>query len=84
MNQLATTVALVAFARSGESKDPAARVRWNAMTASTSPAALAVNLAMAVSERGVLQVGVDLFDDRVPAVGRMGSHGVRAERARSW
>ena len=45
---------------------PAARVRLNAITASTSQALLARNLPEAVGKGAVLQVGVALFDDRVP------------------
>ena len=40
---LRRTVAVVALARSAAAREPAARVRLNAMTASTSQAALAVN-----------------------------------------
>ncbi len=47
------------------------------MTASTSQAALAVNIPGGqVRQRGVLQVGVDLLDDRVPAVGLVRGDGV--------
>ena len=70
-------VAVVALARSGAATVPAARVRLNAMTASTSQAALAVNTPDGqVRQRGVLQVGVDLLDDGVMAVGLVGGDGV--------
>ncbi len=69
-------VAVVALARAGPVRVAAARVRLNAITASTSQAALAVNARGQVRQGGVLQVGVDLLDDRVPAVGLVRGDGV--------
>ena len=59
-------VAVVALASAVPVRVAAARVRLNAMTARTSQAALAVNFRGQVRQGGVLQVGVDLFDDGVP------------------
>ena len=75
---LARMVAVVALARSLPVVVAAVRVRLRAMTASTSQAALAVNLPEGkVRQGGVLQVGVDVFDDRVAAVGFVRAHGVQ-------
>jgi hypothetical protein len=56
---------------------PAARLRLCAMVAQVSQAALAVNFPGGqVRQRGVFQVGDDLPDDRVVAVGGLGGeHG---------
>ena len=65
----ARSVAVVAVACTIEARLPAARVRLNAIAASTSQAAFAVKFPGGqVRERTVLQVGVDLFDDGVAAV----------------
>ena len=70
-------VAVVAFARSGAARVPAARVRLNAMTASTSQAALAVNTPDGrCANAEFFEVGVDLLDDRVLAVGLVRGDGV--------
>ena len=61
--------AVVARARSDAARVAAARVRLNAITASTSQAALAVNTPDGRSARAkFLQIGVDLLDDRVPTM----------------
>ena len=65
----ARMVAVTALAWNRPARTPTARVRLNAIAASTSHAELAVNDAgRQVRQRSVLQVGDDLFDDRVPAV----------------
>ncbi len=79
---------MVALAWKLEASAPAARVRLNAIAASTSQAELAMKLPGGqMRERPVLQVGDDLLDDRVAAVvglggehrqGRVGEHGVVA------
>jgi Integrase core domain len=63
-------VAVLALACIDEASAPAARVRLNAIAASTSQAELAANRpeGRQVGERAVLQVGDDLFDDGVAAV----------------
>ena len=64
---------MVALAWKRDASAPAARVRLNAMLASTSQAPLAVEPAGGqVRERPVLQVGDDLFDDGVAAVVGLG------------
>jgi hypothetical protein len=70
-------VAVVALARAGPVVVAAARVRLNAMTAQTSQAAFAVKTPGQVREGGVLQVGVDVLDDGVAAVGLVGGDGVQ-------
>ncbi len=64
-------VAVVAFAWKTEAKDPAARVRLNAMAASTSQAPFAAKAPEGeVGQRARSQVGVNLLDDGVrPVVG---------------
>jgi hypothetical protein len=60
-------VAVVARAWNSEASAPAARVRLNAIAARTQPSAVGVELPRRqMGERPVLQVGDDLFDDRVP------------------
>ena len=73
------TVAVVARARRRVPvRVAAARVRLNAMTASTSQAELAAKDFDGKCARArVLQVGVDLFDDGVGAVDLVGGDGVR-------
>jgi hypothetical protein len=51
---------------------PAARVRLNAIAASTSQAEFAANDLWQMSQGTTFQVGVDLFDDRVLAVALFG------------
>ena len=66
-------VAVVALAWKLEARAPAARVRLNAIAASTSQAELAAKLPGGqVRQWPVLQVGDDLFDDRVAAVVGLG------------
>ena len=68
---------MVAFARFGPVRVAAARLRLNAMQASTSQAALAQNLPDGRCARAEFFRSVDLFDDRVAAVGLVGGHGVQ-------
>jgi hypothetical protein len=66
----ARMVPVVALAWKADARVPAARVRLNAIAALTSQALLAPNFPDGRCARGsVLQVGDDLLDDRVPAVG---------------
>ena len=56
----------------------AARVRLNAMTARTGQAVFAGELPRGqVCQSAGLEVGVDLFDDRVPTVGLVRGDGVK-------
>ncbi len=65
-------VPVVARAWNADARQPAARVRLNAIAASTSQASWTGMTLRKVGERTVLEVGVDLLDDRVGAVGLLG------------
>src|SRR3954462_12817543 len=71
-------VAVVAFVRAAAwVRVTAARVRLKAITAQTSQAALALNTPEGRwGQGGGLEVGVDVFDDRVPPVGLVRGDGV--------
>ena len=73
----ARTVAVAALAWKPDASEPAARVRLNATAARTSHAEFAANFPDGRCARGaVFEVGDDLFDDRVAAVGGFGlEHG---------
>ncbi len=66
---------MVALAWAGKARVPAARARLNAIVARTSQAAFAVNrpdVIWQVRQGPGFEVGVDLLDDRVAAVRRLG------------
>jgi hypothetical protein len=66
-------VAVLARVWTAEARAPAARVRLNAIAASTSQAGVGGELPRGqVRERAVLEVGDDLLDDRVAAVVGLG------------
>jgi len=72
-------VPVVAFIEAPPATVAAALVRLKAMHANTSHALLALNRpdVRQVGQRGVLQIGIHVFDDRVPAVDLVRGDGVR-------
>ncbi len=74
---LRRTVAVVARARSVPVRTPEALVRLNAITGQHQPGGVGGEYPRGqVRQRGGFQVGMDLFDDRVAAVGLIRRDGV--------
>ena len=61
-------VAVTALAWNGSARAPTAPLRLNAIAASTRRGVRRERPGRKVRQRSVLEIGDDLFDDRVPAV----------------